>query len=200
MNRRLQSHSLAVVYSAPVARRKPPVAAEGAALSEATTGQPVLARVWAVGEPAAPRPQPVELPTVAPGSKPRPRPELAFYRKYTEAMLRRYLKMSMDAGRVPSLLGRELFRSKVTSYRVGTFEDAVIFCFDMERCLSKLTADEREVIKRVGLQEYTHGEAAGLLGVSLRTVALRYGRALDRLTAILLAARLLEPLARLAGE
>src|SRR6185437_8793839 len=42
----------------------------------------------------------------------RPDPSVAFYRKYTEAMLRRYVRMSMGAGRVPSLLGRELFRGK----------------------------------------------------------------------------------------
>ena len=35
-------------------------------------------------------------------------PEMAFYRKYTEAMLRRYMQMSTESGRVPSLLGREL--------------------------------------------------------------------------------------------
>ena len=38
-----------------------------------------------------------------------------FYRKYTEAMLRRYMTMSMEAGRVPSLLGREMFRGNVTA-------------------------------------------------------------------------------------
>lgn len=32
-------------------------------------------------------------------------PELAFYRKYTEGLLRRYVKMAMEAGRAPSLLG-----------------------------------------------------------------------------------------------
>lgn len=52
-------------------------------------------------------------------------PQMAFYRKYTEAMLRRYVRMSMEAGKVPSLLGQEMFRSKVTSYRVESFEDVV---------------------------------------------------------------------------
>lgn len=55
-----------------------------------------------------------------------PEPQVAFYRKYTEAMLRRYVRMSMEAGKVPSLLGREMFRAKVTSYRVESFEDVVI--------------------------------------------------------------------------
>ena len=55
-----------------------------------------------------------------------PRKQMAFYRKYTEAMLRRYVAMSMEAGRTPSLLGRELFRGKVTSYNVRSFEDVVM--------------------------------------------------------------------------
>ncbi len=48
-------------------------------------------------------------------------PEMAFYRKYTEAMLQRYVRMSMEAGRVPSLLGQEMFRGRVTSYRIESF-------------------------------------------------------------------------------
>lgn len=34
-----------------------------------------------------------------------PRAEVAFYRQYTEGMLRRYMYRSMEMGRVPSLLG-----------------------------------------------------------------------------------------------
>jgi hypothetical protein len=55
-----------------------------------------------------------------------PEPNLAFYRKYTEALLRRYVRMSLEAGRVPSLLGQEMFRAKVTHYRIASFEDVVI--------------------------------------------------------------------------
>jgi|HubBroStandDraft_4_1064222.scaffolds.fasta_scaffold309157_1 hypothetical protein len=65
-------------------------------------------------------------------------PGLAFYRKYTEGMLRRYMEMSMQSGRVPSLLGRELFRGKVTSCRVQGFDDVVIFVHDVGRCLEQL--------------------------------------------------------------
>jgi len=71
----------------------------------------------------------VETPTAQPdlphNPKP-PEPQMAFYRKYTEAMLRRYVRMSMEAGKVPSLLGKEMFRAKITSYRVESFEDVVI--------------------------------------------------------------------------
>ena len=121
-------------------------------------------------------------------------PELAFYRKYTEGMLRRYLRLSMETGRVPSLIGREMFRGHVTSYRVHRFDDVVIFVHDVERCLTKLTETQRSLIERIALQEYTQGEAARLLGMSLRTVVRRYAEAVDLLTGIFLDAGLLEPL------
>ncbi|MEO7027831.1 MAG: hypothetical protein ABI147_00315 [Acidobacteriaceae bacterium] len=120
--------------------------------------------------------------------------EVAFYRKYTEAMLRRYLRMSMEAGRVPSLLGREMFRGNVTSYRVHNFEDVVVFCLDVERCLAKLNLEEKDLVRRVALQEYTQPEAAGVLGVSLRQVSRGYGATIDKLTRMFLERRLLEPL------
>ena len=121
-------------------------------------------------------------------------PELAFYRKYTEGMLRRYLRLSMETGRVPSLLGREMFRGKVTSYRVQGFDDVVIFVHDVEKCLKRLTDVQRVLIERIALQEYTQGETAGLVGMSLRTVVRRYAEAVDVLTSIFLETGLLEPL------
>jgi hypothetical protein len=57
------------------------------------------------------------------------------YRGRAVAMLRRYMRYSIETGRLPSLLGREFFRAKVTSYTVSTFEDRVIFVHDMEKCL-----------------------------------------------------------------
>jgi hypothetical protein len=119
---------------------------------------------------------------------------LAFYRKYTEALLRRYVKMAMEAGRAPSLLGRELFRGNVTHYRVECFDDVVIFVHDIERCLAKLEEDHQTVIDRVALQEYTLVEAAELMGLPLRTLIRWYDRALDQLTEMFLERKLLEPL------
>jgi predicted DNA-binding protein (UPF0251 family) len=121
------------------------------------------------------------------------RPELAFYRKYTEAMLRRYASMSMEAGRVPSLLGREMFRAKVTNYVVHSFEDVVIFVHDVEKCMAKLDRLEQLLIRRIGVQQYTQAEVSTMAQISQRTVLRQYPRALDRLTEIFLEARLLEP-------
>jgi hypothetical protein len=119
---------------------------------------------------------------------------MAFYRKYTEAMLRRYVRLSMESGKVPSLLGQEMFRGRVTSCRVDSFDDVVIFIHDVDRCLEKLDLEQQDLISRIALQQYTLGETAALLGLKPRTVVRRYGQSVDRLTRILLNAKLLEPM------
>ncbi len=124
-------------------------------------------------------------------SQNRRRQGLEFYRKYTEAMLRRYMRLSMRVGRMPSFLGQDMFRGKMSTYRISSFEDAVIFVHDMEKCIGKLDSFSQKMITRVAVQEYTQGEAAHLLGVSLRTVVRRYGDALDDLTQILLDRKLM---------
>jgi Sigma-70, region 4 len=121
----------------------------------------------------------------------RPAVSLAFYRRHTENMLRRYLYASMQVGRAPSVLGDPVGRGWVSSRPVKTFEDALIFVLDVERCLERLELLDRQVLSRVVLQAYTYEETAALLGMSLRTVANRLGRALDRLTEQLLASGLL---------
>lgn len=121
-----------------------------------------------------------------------PATEVAFYRKYTEGMLRRYMYRSMEIGKVPSLLGDFSFRGRSSSRRGYSFEDSVIFVHDVERCLERLNSMERELVRRIALQEYTQGETAELLGVSLRTVVRRYADTLDRLTHVFLRLKLLQ--------
>jgi len=121
----------------------------------------------------------------------RPAEELAFYRKHTQSMLRRFMHMSMQMGRTPSMLGEEVFRGRVSSYRLRSFEDAVIFVFDIEKCLKQLDPVQQELIGRIALQEFTQGETAALMGMSLRSVVRKYGEAVDRLTAIFLRVKLL---------
>ncbi len=157
---------------------------------EGTTGLPVrtLAHVWAVAAETSANAAPKRRVTYE-----EPKLEMGFYRKYTEGLLRRYTQMAMEAGRVPSMLGRSVLGGRASSYRIHGFDDAVIFRLDMEKCLRKLEASEFEVVRRVAMQEYTQAEAAALMGVCLRTCVQRYGRSMDRLTGILLEARLLEP-------
>ncbi|HZQ90298.1 MAG TPA: hypothetical protein VFA60_00725 [Terriglobales bacterium] len=123
-------------------------------------------------------------------------PEIAAYRDRTTALLRKFLRLSVELGRLPSLVGREFFRARVSSYRTSTFEDAVIFTHDMERCLKLLDPFSRELIACVVLENYTQEEAADLLRCSRRRVGVRFPEALDRLSAILLRRKLLLPLER----
>jgi len=126
-------------------------------------------------------------------------PELAFYRKYTEGMLRRYVRLSMEAGKVPSLIGKEMFRGNRSNYRVQGFDDVVIFVHDVEKCMAKLDKGQQQLVKRIALQEYTQGETAAMTGLSLRTVQRRYTRAIDELTEIFISSKLLEPLKACQG-
>ncbi|MDE3188783.1 MAG: sigma-70 family RNA polymerase sigma factor [Acidobacteriota bacterium] len=116
---------------------------------------------------------------------------LAFYRKHTESLLRRYLYASMQVGRAPSILGDPVARGWASSRPIRTFEDAVIFVLDVERCLDRLGALDRQMLSRVVLQEYTQAEAAALMGMSLRAMSYKFPQALDRLTERLLDSGLL---------
>ena len=46
-------------------------------------------------------------------------PDLWLYRERTLGMLRRYQRLSVEVGRLPSLLGREFFRTRVTLITPG---------------------------------------------------------------------------------
>jgi DNA-directed RNA polymerase specialized sigma24 family protein len=120
-----------------------------------------------------------------------PPANLAFYRKHTESLLRRYLYASMQVGRAPSILGDPVGRGWASSRPVRTFEDAVIFVLDIEKCIGQLNRLDREILSRVVVQEYTQAETAVLLGMAVRTMAYKYPLAVDRLTEKLLAASLL---------
>src|SRR5262245_61182283 len=86
-------------------------------------------------------------------------PDLWLYRMRTVRLLKRYSKLSVEVGRLPSLLGREFFRTRVTSCHVSTFEDAVIFVHDVESSLEKRDKFSKEVIAKLVLLEYTQEEA-----------------------------------------
>ncbi len=123
-------------------------------------------------------------------------PDLWLYRESTIALLRRFLRLSLETGRVPSLLGREIFRAKIDHKRAYTFEDAVIFVHDVERCLALLDDFSRDLIARITLQEYTHEEAAVILHCCSKTIQRFYPEALDRVSEIFLHVGLLAPLVR----
>src|SRR5260221_11623253 len=76
------------------------------------------------------------------------------YRRRWVALLRRYARASVEVGRLPSLLGREVFRSRVTWYRMRNFEDVVIFVADIERAIEKLDAVEKKLLAIDALEAY----------------------------------------------
>ena len=115
----------------------------------------------------------------------------AFYRKHTERVLRHYLYASMLVGRTPSIMDNTMVRGWASSRPVHSFEDAVIFVLDVERCLAKLNALDRQLLSRVVLQEYTLEEMADDYRLSIRAIANRFTAAVDRLTQLLLEAGLL---------
>ena len=133
----------------------------------------ILPVVWATASPSSVRTA-EELPEEV--QQRRTAPEVAFYRKYTEALLR-----------------REMFRGNVTNYSVQGFDDVVIFVHDVETCVKLLDEGQQHLIRRIALQEFTMEETASLLQLPLRTVHRRYGNALDELTEVFLERKLLEP-------
>ena len=121
-------------------------------------------------------------------------PELSLYRDYTIGMLRRYFRMSIELGRLPSILGREFFRAKVTSYRMNSFEDVVILVYDVEKCISLLDPFSQQLIARVVLEEHTHEEAAVVMRCARKTVSRLMPEALDQLSEIFLRTGILRKL------
>jgi hypothetical protein len=143
-------------------------------------------RTWETAPAVAPPPKPsVKAPSTGPVIS------LGFYRKHTESLLRRYLYASMQVGRAPNILGDPIARGWCSSRPIRTFEDAVIFVLDVEKCLNQLGSLDRMMLSRIILQEYTQAEAASLLGMAVRTISYKFPQAIDRLTEKLLESGLL---------
>ena len=121
-------------------------------------------------------------------------PDLWLYRERTIAMLKRYLRISIEVGRLPSILGRELFRSNVTSYRMSSFEDAVIFVHDVERALDQLDNFGKDLVAVIIFQDYSQDEAAELLHCARRTVCRVFPEAIDKVSDMFLDGGLLNRL------
>jgi DNA-directed RNA polymerase specialized sigma24 family protein len=122
-------------------------------------------------------------------------PDIWFYRARTVGILRRFFRMSVEMGKLPSILGQEFFRSKVTSHSMSSFEDVVIFVHDVERSVAKLDTFSQQLIGRVILQGFSHEEAGELLGYCRKTVERKLPEALDRLSEVFLEVGILKPVA-----
>jgi hypothetical protein len=120
-------------------------------------------------------------------------PDLWMYRKRTVGLLRRYMRFSIETGRLPSVIGREFFRAKVTAYTATTFEDRVIFVHDVEACLDRLAAFDQKIIARIILQEYDHERAARVLHCHRKTIQRRLPDLLDEISEEFLKVGMLVP-------
>lgn len=109
-------------------------------------------------------------------------PDLWLYRERTIGLLKKYLRLSIEVGRLPSLLGRELFRSKVTSYRMATFEDAVIFVHDVERILDQLDPFSKDLVAVIIFQDHSQDAAAHILRCNRRTICRQFPEAVDAIS------------------
>ena len=118
---------------------------------------------------------------------------LSSYRDHTFALLRRYLHISMQIGRTPSPFSNMVFRGHVSSYRLQTFEDGIIFVRDVEKAINQLHPLARAIVTHVILEGYSFEEAAFFTTESRRSVVRIYGEAMDRLTSLLLEFGLLDP-------
>lgn len=119
---------------------------------------------------------------------------LQAYRPYTRVLLRRYFRVAVDIGRLPSILGGLCFRPRVSSYKLRTFEDAVIFVHDIERVFDRVERHYMEIVAGVILLDYSLPEAALRLGITVQRAERRYAAALDALSTVLLEVGLLRPI------
>jgi hypothetical protein len=126
-------------------------------------------------------------------------PDLWLYRERTVTLLRRYLRYSLETGRLPSIMGCEFFRTHVTSYGVHTFEDRVVFVHDVEIALHRLDEFSQQVIARMVLQEFGQERAAVLLHCSRKTIQRILPETLDQLSEVLLELGLLVALPERGG-
>jgi hypothetical protein len=114
-----------------------------------------------------------------------------FMRAHTHGLLRRYLYASIQTCRIAPTMCDSIGRGWVSSRVLRTFVDVVIFVRDIEKCIKALPSLDRDILKRIVIQEHTQAEAASLLGMSTRTIATKLPAALDRLTAKLIEAEIL---------
>ena len=113
------------------------------------------------------------------------------YRGQTFAIMRHFFEISSHLGRLPSLLGREFFRARVSHHAIPSFEDQAVFVRDVELCFARLSEPHAEMITLIALYSFSREEVAHMLRASRTWVSIRTAEALDALSEIFLQARLL---------
>lgn len=121
---------------------------------------------------------------------------LATYpRARTMVLLHRFLRTALSLGRLPSIVGREIFRTRMRTQPARALEDAVLFVCDVERCITALDAFEQRLIAFCILEDHSEWEASRQFQASQRNVSRCLARALDLLHESFCRKGLLRPLA-----
>jgi hypothetical protein len=121
-----------------------------------------------------------------------PRPEMLCFRGQTLAIMRHFFELSCQVGRLPSLLGREFFRAKVSHHAIPSFEEQAVFVRDVELCLARLSEEHGEMITLIGMYDFSRVEIAAMLRCTKAWVNQHVAQAVDALSEIFLWAGLLK--------
>ena len=97
----------------------------------------------------------------------------------TMALLHRFFRTALLVGRMPSLLGREVFRPHVRTVPAHAFEDSVVFVCDVERCLRALAPFDQRLVAFCVFEDRSEWEAARQFHRSQSEISRRLGETLD---------------------
>jgi hypothetical protein len=114
------------------------------------------------------------------------REDLLFFRSQTIAIVRHFFEIASQIGRMPSIMGREFFRAKVSHHAIPSFEEQAIFVHDVERALNRLEGDAGDMVALVGLFHFTLADVAAMRGRSVTWAGVHYRSAVDQLAEIFL--------------
>lgn len=115
-------------------------------------------------------------------------------RELTIALLRRFFRTSLLVGRMPSILGREIFAARTTATAPHAFENNVVFVCDVERCLRALDTTDQRLVAFCIFEDRSEWEAARVFGAVESDTSRRLGYVLDLLYETFCRLGLLRPL------
>jgi hypothetical protein len=118
----------------------------------------------------------------------------SFERARTMALLHRFLRTALSIGRMPSLVGREIFRTRVHAHPPSAFEDSVLFVCDIEKCIAQLNPLEQRLIAYCILENRSEWEASRQFHASQGFISRHLGHALDFLYLTFCQRGILKPL------
>ena len=105
----------------------------------------------------------------------------SFERARTMMFLHRFFRMALLVGRMPSLIGREVFRTNIRSTPARALEDAVVFVCDVERVLRSLAANDQRLIAFCVLEDRSEWEASRVFHCGQKEISRRLAEVLDLL-------------------